>query len=162
MLYPAFAVVATVLAQGASADTFFQENEKAVVYTYRFEAERKGQISRLPVATSFSAFVDYQIAAYAEDRERCQELEGRGDVYWVESGTRCQVVRGGGMSVGPIVRSYQEIRLLNGPQKGKNGLIVAGHLRRYSRIRVEPPGDTPTRPGTRPAPWPWRSRRRTR
>ena len=44
-----------------------------------------------------------------------------------------------GCRVGPIVRTAQEIRLLNGPQKGKGGWIVAKHLRRYSRIKVEPP-----------------------
>ena len=101
--------------------------------------ERKGQISKVPVAASFAAFADYEKATYAGDRQRCNELERRGDVFWVESGTRCQVVRGGGMSVGPIVRTAQEIRLLNGHQKGRSGWIVAKHLRRYSRIKVEPP-----------------------
>ena len=43
------------------------------------------------------------------------------------------------MSVGPIVRSAQEIQLLNGEHKGKGGWIVAKYLRRYSRIRIEPP-----------------------
>lgn len=66
-------------------------------------------------------------------------MERRGEVYWVESGTRCQVIRAGGLSTGPIVRSTREIRLLNGPRKGQAGWIVANHLRRRSRIMVEPP-----------------------
>src|SRR5271155_1776277 len=139
MLNPALVVAFTVLAQGGPTDSFFREKEEAIVYTYRAAMERKGQISRLPVAASFAAFADYEKATYAEDRQRCHELERRGDVFWVESGTRCQVVRGGGMSVGPIVRTAQEIRLLNGHQKGKSGWIVAKHLRRYARIKVEPP-----------------------
>ncbi len=139
MFNAALIVAFTILAQGGPTDSFFNEKEQAIVYTYRAEMERKGQISRLPIAASFAAFADYEKAAYAEDRRRCDELERRGDVFWVESGTRCQVVRGGGMSVGPIVRTAQEIRLLNGRQKGKSGWIVAKHLRRDSRIKVEPP-----------------------
>jgi hypothetical protein len=139
MLNPALIVVTTVLAHGGVTDSFFRENEEAIVYTYRAESERKGQISPVPAAASFAAFVDYQKAIYAKDLPRCHEMERRGHVYWVESGTRCQVIRGGGMSVGPIVRTTQEIRLLTGPHKGKHGWIEADQVRRYSPIRVEPP-----------------------
>ena len=135
----ALVVAFTFLAQGGPTESFFRENEEAIVYTYRAEMERKGLISRLPVAASFTAFAEYEKANHDEDRQRCIELERLGDVFWVESGTRCQVVRGGGMSVGPIVRTAQEIRLLNGQQKGRSGWIVAKYLRKYSRIKVEPP-----------------------
>jgi hypothetical protein len=140
MLTATLFVAVMVLAQTGPTDSFLRENDEAIIYTYRAEVERKGRISKLPVAASFAAFVDYEKASYAEDRQRCNELERRGDVFWVESGTRCQVIRGGGMSVGPIVRTAQEVRLLNGHHKGKTGWIVAKHLRRYSRIKVEPPG----------------------
>ena len=128
----------TILTQTARTSSL-QEGDEAVVYTYRAEMDRKGEISSPPVASSFAAFVDYQKATHAEDLRLCQEMERRGDVFWVESGTRCQVLRGGGMSVGPIVRAAQEIRLLNGPHKGQVGWILADHLRRRSRIKVEPP-----------------------
>jgi hypothetical protein len=139
MPYAAFVVGVAVLAQGGPTDSFFGEREEVIVYFYQAELERQGRIGRLPVAASFAAFVDYGKAAYAEDRQRCDELESRGDVFLIESGTRCQVVRGGGMSVGPIVRTAQEIRLLNGQHKGRSGWIVAKYLRRSPRIRVEPP-----------------------
>jgi hypothetical protein len=139
MLHAALVVVVTVVSQNGSADSAFKDKEEAVVYTYRADMERKRQISRLPVAASFDAFVDYEKAVFAEDNQRCDELERRGDIFWIESGTRCRVLRCGGMSVGPIVRTAQEIYLLNGHQKGKSGWIVAKHLRRHSRIRVEPP-----------------------
>ena len=139
MLHAALLVAVTVVSQNGSADSVFKEKEEAVVYTYRVDMEQKRQVSRLPVAASFAAFVDYEKAIFAEDHQRCDELERRGDIFWIESGTRCQVLRGGGMSVGPIVRTAQEIHLLNGHQKGKSGWIVAKHLRRHSRIRVEPP-----------------------
>jgi hypothetical protein len=132
-------VVVTALAESGPTETFFRENDEAIVYTYQAEVERKGAISILPVASSFVAFVEYEKAAYAKDRRHCDEMEKRGDIFSVESGTRCQVVREGGMSVGPIVRSAQEIRLLNGHYKGKSGWIVAKHLRKYSRIKIEPP-----------------------
>lgn len=132
-------IAVAVLAQGVATDPFFRENEEAIVYTYQAEMEQKGLISKVPVAASFASFVDYQKAAYAEDLQRCNELERRGEVFWVESGTRCQVIRGGGMAVGTIVRNAQEIRLLKGQQKVRSGWIEARHLRRYSRIKVEPP-----------------------
>ena len=132
-------IAVSVLAQVVTTDSFFRENEEAIIYTYRPEMEQKGLISKVPVAASFASFIDYQKAAYAEDRQRCNELEKRGDVSWVESGTRCLVIRGGGMAVGPIVRSTQEIRLLKGQQEIRRGWIEAKYLRRYSRIKVEPP-----------------------
>jgi hypothetical protein len=132
-------IVIAVLAQGVTTESFFRENEEAVVYTYRPDMDRKGLTSKVPVAASFASFVDYEKAASAGDMERCRELERRGDVFWVESGTRCRVIRGGGMAVGSIVRSSREIRLVRGQQQVRNGCIDAKHLRPYSRIRVEPP-----------------------
>ena len=155
-------IAVTVLAQGGGTDSFFREKEEAVIYTYRAEMERKGLISKVPVAGSFASFVDYEKAAYAGDRQRCNELERRGDVFWVESGTRCLVIRGGGMSVGPIVRTAQEIRLLKGQQEVRNGWIEAKHLRRYSRIKVEPPERYTDDNRDTPRPWPWRSRPKIR
>jgi hypothetical protein len=132
-------VAATVLAQDGPTGSFFEANEEAIVHTYRADMERQGRTSSLPVAVSFAAFVEYEKATSAEDHRRRDELERRGEVFPVESGTRCRVIRGGGMSVGPIVRTAQEIRLLNGRHKGQSGWIVAKHLRKRSRIRVEPP-----------------------
>ncbi len=134
-----FMVAITLLGQVCTSDSVFEEREEAIVYTYSPEAEQQGQISKLPVAASFAAFVGLEKAEYARDHHRCKELEKRGDVFWVESGTRCLVIRGGGMSVGPIVRSVQEIRLLQGQQEVRAGWIEAKHLRKNSRIRVEPP-----------------------
>ena len=139
MLHGTLIFAATVLAQRGPTDSIFRENEEAVVYSYSAELDRKGRTSSLPVATSFAAFVDYEKAAAANDHERCDEMEKRGDVLRVESGTRCQVGRGGGMSVGPVVRFAQEIRLMNGQHKGKSGWIVAKQVRGNSRILVEPP-----------------------
>lgn len=139
MLHAALVVAVTFVSQNGFADSAFKEKEEAVVYAYRADMERKRQIGRLPDAATFAAFVDYEKAIFAGDKQRCDELERRGDIFWIESGTRCRVLRGGGMSVGPIVRTAQEIYLLNGQEKGKSGWIVAKHLRRHSRIRVEPP-----------------------
>ena len=74
-------IVVTVLAQAFATDTFFREKEEAIVYTYRAEMEQKTQISQVPVAASFASFVDYEKATFAEDRQRCNELERRGDVF---------------------------------------------------------------------------------
>ncbi len=105
MLNTGLVVAFTVLAQGVPTESLFRENEEAIVYTYRAEMERKGQISRLPVAAFFASFVNYEKATFAEDRLLSKEMESRGEVFSVESGTRCQVIQSGGMSVGPIVRS---------------------------------------------------------
>jgi hypothetical protein len=142
MLAPALILMATVVAQGGGTDSFFREGEEAIVYTYRVEAEREGRISRVLAVASFAVFVEYQKAAHAADLPRCRELERRGDVYWVEGGTRCRVIRGGGMSVGPIVRTAQEVRLLNGAHKGRGGWVEASHLRPRMHIRVQPPEPT--------------------
>jgi hypothetical protein len=138
------------IAQTGPSYSFFGRNDEAIVYSYRAEAERKGAMSMLPVTASFAAFVDSEKATSADDRRGRDEIEKRGDLFWVESGTRCRVVGGGGMSVGSIVRQAYEIRLLNGHHKGKSGWIAAKHLRKRSRIAVEPPepitdenGDTP-------------------
>jgi hypothetical protein len=139
MLCVPLIVAVTVLSQSCTTDSFFREKEEAIVYTYRAEMEEQGLISKVPVAASFASFFDYEKATYAQDRQRCDELERSGEVFWVESGTRCQVTRGGGMAVGPIVRTTQEIRLLKGQQEVRSGWIEAKHLRKYSRIKVEPP-----------------------
>ena len=68
MLSAPFFIAVSALAQAVGADTFFQENEEAIVYTYSPEMEKQGLISKVPVATSFATFVEYQKAAYAEDR----------------------------------------------------------------------------------------------
>ena len=60
MLDVVLVVVVAGLAQGGPTDSSFRENEEAIVYTYRAEMERKGQISQLPVAVSFAAFVNYE------------------------------------------------------------------------------------------------------
>ena len=162
MLYPALVLAITVLAQGGSADTFFRENEEAVVYTYRVEVEREGRICRLPVAASFAAFVELSESGLCRGSPA---LRGVGKSGRCLLGRERDPVSGGprgGMSVGPIIRTAQEIRLLNGPQKGKSGWIVASHLRRYARIRVEPPERYTDETRTHPAPWPSRTKPRTR
>ena len=88
---PALVLAITILAQAGLTRSFFGEGEEVIVYTYRAEMDRTGRISSLPVASSFAAFVHYQKATHAKDLRLCQEMEGRGDVYSVESGTRCHV-----------------------------------------------------------------------
>ena len=46
MLNVALVVAVTVLAQAGPTDPFFGEKEEAIVYTYRAEVERSGQISK--------------------------------------------------------------------------------------------------------------------
>ena len=138
MLNTAFLAVTVIVQTGPNYSVFGKEDE-VVVYSYQAEADRNGEISILPVTASFAAFVEYQKAAYAKDRRSRDEMEERGDLFWVESGTLCQADRMSGMRVGPIVRQAYEIRLLNGPHRGKSGWTEAKNLRKRSRIVVEPP-----------------------
>jgi hypothetical protein len=139
MLNAVLFIAATTFAQTGPTDSVFGEKEEAIVYRYQAEMEQKGAISVVPSAVSFEAFVDYEKAAHAKDRGRCDEMEKQGQIYWIDSGTRCHVVRSWGMSVGPVIRAGREIRLLNGKHKGKIGWILAKYLRKYPRIRIEPP-----------------------
>jgi hypothetical protein len=132
-------LVITILAQTGPRYSVFGRDDEAVVYIYQANADSNGETSSLPVTASFNAFVDYEKAAHKQDRRFCDDMERRGDLFWVGSGTICKVEQMSGMSVGPIIRQAYKIRLLNGPHQGRNGWIEAKHVRKRSRIVVEPP-----------------------
>ena len=111
MLNAVLFIAATTFAQAGPTVSVFGEMEEAIVYRYQAEVEQKGAISVVPSAASFEAFVDYEKAAHAKDHGRCDEMEKRGQIYWIESGTRCHS-RSWGMSVGPVIRAGQEVRNL--------------------------------------------------
>jgi hypothetical protein len=129
----------TVVTGGGFADPFFEPGDEAIAYDYRPTPDSMRRIIGVPVATSFAAFEAYEQAMNLGDQLCRDKLERRGDVFWIENGTRCRVGRESGSVRGRIVRTAREVRLLNGHMQGTEGWISTRQLRRRMRIRIEPP-----------------------
>jgi hypothetical protein len=113
---------------------------ETIVYSVQGGAGRNASISSLPVTTSFTKFVDFEKAIVSGDPRVREAMEKRGDLFWVESGTRCRLVGGvSGTLVGTLVRQAYKIGLLNGDHEGKTGWIAAEDIRKRSRIVVDLP-----------------------
>jgi hypothetical protein len=125
--------------------------DEAYLYTASIysKGDKKGQHTDLPICSDFFAYKEFEKVLTAKDDEGYKELEQKHRLDHVRTGTRARVLeRHEFPDNGDVfIRDAYEVRIMDGPLKGKKVWVIAGDVvRLVPKAKLTPSPEAQSKP----------------